>query len=200
MPKKYTVALIALIFGFGLLFASCAAVQVKPTAANFKAPKIALEMIEVPQYDGYWYYGGKTKPAKGKAGNHGAPLPIAVTFNITNPNAYPVLLDGYKYSIIFDKEFNMVTVNGYDTQWIPAGKTNQLKATTMITVRSGLLNLLVTGGFKLKAKGTNPWAALEKWWTTIPDMAFPISIDEGAFNFTADGVSKTLPFKTTYAP
>jgi len=85
MPKKSTVLLIALIFGFGLLFASCAAVQVKPTAANFKAPKIALEMIEVPQYDGYWYYGGKTKPDKGKAGAHGASLPLAVTFNITNP-------------------------------------------------------------------------------------------------------------------
>jgi len=64
MPKKYTVLLIALIFGFGLLFASCAAIQVKPTAANFKAPKIAIEMIEVPQYDGYWYYGGNIKTNK----------------------------------------------------------------------------------------------------------------------------------------
>jgi hypothetical protein len=197
MPKKSTVLLIALIFGFGLLFASCAAVPVKPTAANFKAPKIALEMIEVPQYDGYWYYGGKTKPAKGKAGNHGAPLPIAVTFNITNPNPYPVYLDGYKFTIAFEG-FDMVTVKGYESQWIPAGKTNQLRATTMITVRSGLLSLLVTGGFKLKAKGTNAWAALEKWWTKIPDMAFPITIYEGSFPFTANGVSKTLGFKATY--
>lgn len=156
-----------------------AGMQTKPTAASFKNPAIALELIEVPQYDGYWYYGAKTKPAKGKAGNHGAPLPLAVTFNITNPNSYPVLLDGYKFTIAFE-EFDVVTVVGYDTQWIPAGKTNQLRATTMITVRSGLLSLLVTGGFKLKAKGTNAWAALEKWWTTIPDMAFPITIHEGA--------------------
>ena len=197
MIKRYNVLLIALIFGMGVIFASCAAVQVKPTAANFKAPKIALEMIEIPQYDGYWYYGGKTKPAKGKAGDHGAPLPIAVTFNITNPNAYPVFLDGYKFAIAFE-EFDMVTVKGYETQWIPAGKTNQLRATTMITVRSGLLNLLVTAGFKLKAKGTNAWAALEKWWTTIPDMAFPITVHEGSFTFMANGVSKTLPFKATY--
>ena len=197
MPKKSTVLLIALIFGFGLLFASCAAVQVKPTAANFKAPKIALEMIEVPQYDGYWYYGGKTKPDKGKAGANGAPLPLAVTFNITNPNPYPVFLDGYKFTIAFE-EFDIITVKGYETQWIPAGKTNQLRASTMVSVQSGLLTLLVTGGFKLKDKGTNAWAALEKWWTQIPDMSFPITIYEGSFTFTADGVSMTLPFKATY--
>jgi hypothetical protein len=197
MPKRSTILLIALIFGMGVIFASCAGVQTKPTAANFKAPEIALELVEIPQYDGYWYYGGKTKPTKGKAGDHGAPLPLAVTFNITNPNPYPVLLDGYKFTIAFE-EFDLVTFAGYDTQWIPAGKTNQLRATTMITVRSGLLNLLVTGGFKLKAKGTNAWDALEKWWTTIPDMAFPITIHEGAFNFKANGVSKILPFKATY--
>ncbi len=195
MPKRSTILLIALMFGMGVLFASCAGVQTKPTAANFKAPAIALELIDVPQYDGYWVY-SKIKPTKGKGGGS-APLPLAVTFNITNPNPYPVLLDGYKFTIAFE-EFDMVTVNGYDTQWIPAGKTNQLRATTMITPGTAVLSLLVTGGFKLKAKGTNAWAALEKWWTTIPDMAFPITIHEGAFNFKANGVSKILPFKATY--
>jgi len=195
MPKKSTVLLIALIFGIGALFASCAGMQVKPTAANFKAPVIALELVEVPQYDGYWVY-SKIKPTKGKGGGS-APLPLAVTFNITNPNSYPVLLEGYNFVLAFE-EFDMVTVNGYEAQWIPAGKTNQLRATTMITVGTAVGNLLVTGGFKLKAKGTDAWAALEKWWTTIPDMAFPINIHEGAFTFRADGVSKTLPFKATY--
>lgn len=199
MSKKTIVLLTALIFGMGVIFVSCAGMQVKPTASNFKAPVIALESVEIPQYDGYWYYGNKIKPTKGKAGNHGAPLPMAITFNITNPNPYPVLLDGYKFTVAFE-EFDFVTINGYDTQWIPAGKTNQLRATTMITVRSGLLSLLVTGGFKLKDKGTNAWAALEKWWTTIPDMAFPITIGEGAFTFAADGMSKTIPFKATYKP
>lgn len=195
MPKRSTILLIALMFGVGVIFASCAGMQIKPTAANFKAPVIALELVEVPQYDGYWVY-SKINPTKGKGGGS-APLPLAVTFNITNPNPYPVLLDGYKFTIAFE-EFDMVTVNGYEAQWIPAGKTNQLRATTMITVGTAVGNLLVTGGFKLKAKGTDAWAALEKWWTTIPDMAFPINIHEGAFTFRADGVSKTLPFKATY--
>jgi hypothetical protein len=195
--KKKLALMMVVCFGLAAIFASCAALKAKPSAANFKDPVITIELLEVPQYDGYWYYGAKTKPTKGTAGDHGAPLSIAVTFNITNPNSYPVLLDGYRFTIAFE-EFNIVTVNGFDTQWIPAGKTNQLRATTMVTARSALLNLLVTGGFKLKEKGTDAWAALEKWWTTIPDMAFPITIHEGAFTFQADGVSKTLPFKGVY--
>jgi hypothetical protein len=195
MTRKYAVLLIALVFSMGVLFFSCAGMQTKPTEANFKAPNIALESVEVTQYDGYWVY-SKMKPAKGKGGGS-APLPLAVTFNITNPNPYPVLLDEYSFTIAFE-EFDMVTVKGYDTQWIPPGKTNQLRAATMITPNTAVLSLLVTGGFKLKAKGTDAWTAIEKWWTTIPDMAFPINIHEGSFAFTADGVSKVLPFKATY--
>jgi hypothetical protein len=197
MPKKSTAVLVVLIFGMGLLFFSCAGMQAKPTTANFKDPVIGIEMITVPQYDGYWYYGGNIKPTQGQAGNHGAPLPLAITFNITNPNAYPVLLSGYRFTVAFE-EFDLITVNGYDTQWIPPGKTNQLKANTMITTRSALMSLGVTGGYKLKEKGINMWQAMEKWWTTIPDMAFPINIHEGAFTFEANGVSKVLPFKATY--
>jgi len=197
MPKKSTVLLIALIFGIGALFASCAGLQTKPTAANFKAPVIALELIDLPVYDGYWYYSGKIKPTKGKAGDHGAPLVLACTFNITNPNPYPILLEGYNFVLAFE-EFDMTTVNGYEAQWIPAGKTNQLRVTTVFTTRSALLKLLVTSGFKLKAKGTNAWAAMEKYWTQIPDMAFPINIYEGSFSFSADGVSKAIPFKGAY--
>jgi len=197
MPKKSTVLLAALIFGMGALFFSCAGMQTKPTAANFKAPAIAIELVDVPQYDGYWYYGGNIKPTKGQAGNHGAPLPIAVTFNITNPNPYPVLLDGYKFSIAFEG-FELITVNGYDTQWIPAGKTNQLRATTLITTRSALLILGAVSGHQLKAKGMDPWSAMEKWWTKIGDMAFPINIKDGNFGFSADGVTKVVPFSGTY--
>jgi len=197
MVKKSTVLLLALMFGMGVIFVSCAGMQVKPSAANFKAPVIGVELIDVPQFDGYWYYGANIKPTKGKAGNHGAPLPIAVTFNIMNPNPYPILLDGYNFVIAFE-EFDMTTVNGYEAQWIPAGKANQLRVTTLITTRSALLKLGVTSGYKLKAKGIDMWQAMERFWTTIGDMAFPVNIYEGTFSFSADGVSKAVAFKDTY--
>jgi hypothetical protein len=195
--NKRQALMTVLIFGLAVLFASCAGMQTKPTAANFKAPVIDIESVEVTEFDGYWYYGGNIKPTKGQAGNHGAPLPLAFTFNITNPNPYPILLDGYNFVFAFE-DFEMNTINGYDTQWIPAGKTNQLRATKMLTTRGALLKLGVTSGYKLKAKGINMWQAMEKYWTTIGDMAFPINIYEATFSFSADGVTKRIPFKGTY--
>ncbi len=193
--SKRLALMTVLVFGLAVVFASCAGLQ-EPTAANFKDPKIAIETVEVPQYDGFWFY-SKIKPTKGKPGAHGAPLPLAITLNITNPNSYPILLDGYKCTIAFEG-FNMITVNGYETQWIPPGKTNQLRVSTMLTPFTAFLSLGVTGGFELKEKGVSPWDAIEKWWTNIPDMNFPITVHEGAFNFRANGVIKVIPFAATY--
>ena len=194
--NKRIVLMTVLIFGLGVILASCAGMQVKPTEANFKAPEIALESFEVPQYDGYWYYGAKTKPTKGKAGNHGAPLPMSFLFNITNPNSYPVLLEGFKFTVDFEG-FDLMHVNNMDSYWIPAGKTSQVRATTLITVRSGLLSLLVTGGYKLKAKGINAWQALEKIWSGASGYTIPVMLHEGAFIFSANGVTKVLPYTGT---
>ena len=196
MKKKLAVMMV-LLFGLAMVLASCAALQ-KPTASNFKNPVITLEEFMVPQYDGYWYYGAKTKPDKGQAGDHGAPLPMTFLFNIQNPNPYPVMLDGFRFTVAFDKEFPLVTVNNQDAYWLPAGKTDQVRATTMITTRSALLSLLVTAGYKLKAKKWSPWDALERWWTGVPDFSVPVTVDEGSFTFTAGGVTRTLPFKAEF--
>jgi hypothetical protein len=186
-----------LIFGLGVVLASCAAVETV-TTASIKDPLIRLESFEVPQYDGYWYYSKKMKPLKGKAGDHGAPLPMSFLFSVTNPNTFPVLLDGYQFTVAFDKEFDLVTVVNQDSYWIPANKTTHVRASTLITVRSGLLSLLVTGGFKLKAKGINVWQALEKWWVGVPDYSIPVTVHEGAATFRAKGVTKIIAFKAEF--
>lgn len=185
------------IFGLVVVLASCVGVMTKPSASNFKNPEITLESFMVPQYDGYWYYAKKIKPVKGKGGDRGAPLPLTFLFNIKNPNPYPVLLDGYKFTVAFDG-FDLVTVNNDDLTWIPGGMTSQVRATTMITVRSALLSLLVGGGFKLKAAKMNAWQALEKWWIGVPDLSVPVTVHEGSASFSADGVAKVLPFKANF--
>jgi hypothetical protein len=188
-----TVFVIAMAFVFG----SCAALQ-KPTESNFKAPVITLEMFEVPQYDGYWYFAKSVEPTKGDAGDRGAPLPMSFLFNIQNPNPYPILLDGMRFTVAFDKDFDLVTVNNQDSYWIPAGKTDQVRCTTMITARSALLALLVTSGYKLKAKGWSPWQALERWWKGVPDASVPVTVKEGAATFRADGVTKVIPVQAEF--
>jgi hypothetical protein len=161
------------------------------------APKIALDGYEVPQYDGYWFFSKKIKPTKGDAGDRGAPLPMSFLFTITNPNPYPIELNGIRFSVVFDKEFNLITYNSQDSIWIPAGKTNEVRATTLLMPKAALLSLLVTGGFKLKEKGWSPWDALERWWKGVPNYSVPVDVAEATFTFSADGVTKVYPLKVT---
>ena len=186
-----------LLLGLTLLLASCAGVQSKPSESNFQKPTVSLELFEVPQYDGYWYYSGKVEPTKGQAGDHGAPLPMSFLFNIENPNPYPVKLQDYRFTVSFEG-FDLITVNNNDEYWIPAGKTDQIRANTMITARSALLSLLVTGGFELKEKGWSPWDALERWWTKVPNYEVPVTLKDGSATFAADGVSQVVPFSLTF--
>lgn len=187
-----------LLFGVGILVTGCAEMQAKPSTENFKAPGIKLEAFEVPQYDGYWYFAGTVEPTKGVKGDRGAPLPLSFLFSVTNQNPYPVLLEGYTFTVAFEKDFDVVTCNNQDSVWVPAGKTTQVRATTMITARSAFLSLMATGGYKLKERKMDAWGALEKWWKGVPEYTVPVTIKEGAFSFKADGLSKVVPFEATF--
>jgi hypothetical protein len=195
--NRKTALMIAFFFGAGLIFISCAGMQTKPTEANFKPPVVSLESVQVTQYNGYWYYDAKITPVKGKAGANSAMLPMAFLFNIANPNDYPVKLDGFGFTVAFEG-FEVNLVNAFETQWIPAGKTNQLSVMSIVDVQQVLLSLLIPSYEQVKAKNTNPWALLEKWWTEIPNMTVPIGVEKGAATFTADGVQKIVPFTFKY--
>lgn len=197
MTKRQALVM-ALVFGLGVILVSCAGMTVKPTAGNFKDPVITLESFEVPQYDEYWYFAKSVKPTKGAAGDRGAPLPLSFLFNVQNPNPYPIKLEGITYTVAFDKDFDMITTNNNDSYWIPAGKTDQVRLTTLITARSALVGLLLANAVQLKAKGWSPWDALERWWNGVPDTSVPVTIKQCSFTFMADGVIKAIPFQATF--
>jgi len=195
--KIKRVLLITCIFGMGLILISCAGMQTKPTEANFKPPVVSLESVQVTQYNGYWYYDAKITPVKGKAGANSAMLPMAFLFNIVNPNDYPVKLDGFGFTVAFEG-FEVNMVNAFETQWIPAGKTNQLSVMSIVDVQQVLLSLLIPSYEQVKAKNTTPWDLLEKWWSEIPNMTVPIGVGKGVATFTANGVQKIIPFTAKY--
>jgi hypothetical protein len=171
--------------------------QSKPTEKNFKAPVVTLDHMEVAHAFGYWYFSKKVAPTKGKPDNVGAPLDLAFTFNVENPNDFAVLLEDFRFGVAFE-EFEVNTVVSAAAQWIPAGKTNQIKVHAHFDVRQTLLSLLVTGGFKLKEKNSNAWAQLEAWWTGIPEYTVPISVKGGSAIFKADGLSKVASFDAVF--
>ncbi len=193
--KKKLVLMTVLVFGLSVALMSCVTMQVKPTEKNFIAPKVTLESFMVPQYDGYWYISKKTKPTKGGAGNRGAFLPMSFVFKITNPNSYPINLEEIKYSVVFDKDFVMMTTADQMSNWIPAGKSDEVRVTTMITVRSAMLGLVLANKMELVKRKWEMWGTLEKWWKGVPEGTTPVTLTECGFTFTADGVSRTYPFK-----
>jgi len=196
MRKKSLVLCFSVAIVAALLF-GCVGMQVKPTEKNFKAPVVTLDTMEVAHAFGYWYFSKKVKPTKGKPDNVGAPLDLAFTFNIENPNEFPVMMEKLQFDIAFEG-FVLNTVNTTATQWIPAGKTNQVKVHAHFDVRQSLLSLLVTGGFKLKEKNTNVWAQLEAWWTGIAAYTVPIGVEAGSAIIKADGMSKVVSFNATF--
>lgn len=183
------IVIVAFLFG-------CAGMMAKPTEKNFKAPVVTLDSMAVAHAFGYWYYAKSVEPTKGSPGDVGAPLDLAFTFDVANPNEFPVKMEKVSFDVAFE-EFVVNTVGSTAVQWIPAGKTNQIVVHAHFDVRQTLLSLLVTGGFKLQEKGTNAWAQLEDWWTKIPEYGIPIHVKGGSAVFSADGLSKVVSFNAT---
>lgn len=191
--------IIILLCGAGMALASCAGMQNKATAENFKPPVIKLTSFEVPQYDSYWYYAKAVKPTKGEGDDRGAPLPMSFLLEIQNPNPYPVLLEGITYTVAFEDEFEVMTTNNNDQNWIPAGKTDQVRLDTMVTVRSALTTLLLPNAPALKAKGWDAWQTLERWWNDVPMGKTPVLLKNASVSFSTDGgVSKVIPFQAKF--
>ncbi|PKN62964.1 MAG: hypothetical protein CVU57_21655 [Deltaproteobacteria bacterium HGW-Deltaproteobacteria-15] len=190
--------IIVLLCSAGLVFTSCAGTQNKATADSFKSPVVKLASFEVPQYDGFWYYAKAVAPTKGAGDDRGAPLPMSFLFEIQNPNPFPVMLEGVTYTVAFDNDFELITTNNNDSYWIPAGKTDQVRLTTMITVRSALTALLLANAPLLKNKGWEAFPTLERWWKDVPMGTTSVSVKNASFTFVADGVTKVVPVQAKF--
>jgi len=150
MQKKRLLLTILSVFVIAAFFTGCACVQPKATEKNFKAPVVTLDNMEVVHSFGYWYFSKKTKPTKGNPDNVGAPLDLAFTFNVENPNDFPVMLENLKFTVAFE-DFDLNTVSTDAAQFIPPGKTNQVRVHAHFDVRQSLLSLLVTSKYHCSA-------------------------------------------------
>ncbi len=182
---------------FTIVMIACAGARVKPTDNNFTTPRVTFSHVELSHFWGWWYFSINEKPIRGKAGNYGAPLVHAFIFEIHNPNKYPVKMENFKFTIAFE-DFDLNSVSSSEIQWIPAGKTNQLRLMAVTDGRAALLRLLANKGYKLKQKKMSVWNKLEGWWDGAPDFSFPINIRKGAAIFRAGNLTRVAAFKTKY--
>ncbi|MFO7664998.1 MAG: hypothetical protein R6V76_00060, partial [Desulfobacterales bacterium] len=72
------------------------------------------------------------------------------------------------------------------------------RVSAMFDVWQSFLSLGVASGLKLQEKKLTAYDMLEKWWTTIPDFAFPVNVREGSAVFRADGVTGVASFSAKY--
>jgi len=198
MSKQGSVLVGVSVATIVILFLGCVGVTPKDTLYDFKPLVVSLNRVEVQSYWGWWYFSKKTQPTKGEPGEYGAPLDLAFIFHIKNTNEFPVMMDKLRFTVAFE-EFDINTVSSLETMWIPGGKTNQIRIHAISDVRQALLNLLVTGGFKLNKRNMSPWYALEKWWTSIPDFSFPLHVKDGLAIFSTSGITKSVAFSYVYS-
>ena len=198
MNKRLTL-LTVFIFGLGAILASNVGMPTQSTAANFEAPEVMLDYIQIDYWEGFWHY-GKAKVDKGKAPKFGGSSPVTLdfVFEITNPNTFPVMLESSQFFLYFD-DYELRVVNDNNQMWIPAGKTNAKVLHVTLTATTTWAKFLLAGKELALKRGDEPWAKVEQWWTELPDMTFPIDLKEGSFTFIADGgLVKVVPLETRY--
>ena len=197
MMTKRLAMIVTLFFITAVALGACATMG-KPTAENFKAPTVKLDSIQPSFYEGFWYY-GKAQPEMGKApaGGGSSAMSLDFVFSITNPNDYPVRYDSSSFYLYFE-DYELRVVNDSNPQWIPPGKTNTKVLNVTLTPFSTYAKFLLAGKQLAMERGDKPWDKIQKWWTEIPEMSFPIDLKEGNFTFSADGVVKVVPLKVRY--
>ncbi len=196
MPKIKIIIPVLSLTAIIVFVSACVSVP-RPDESNFKDPLIGLDHVEISYYTGFYYFSKEVQPTRGKADDYGAPLLMAFIYKIYNPNLYPVMLDGFSFGIMFEG-FKVNHVILPDAMWIPAGKTNLLRAPAMFDTRQTLLALILPEAMNLRKKNISAWDALEKWWTGAPDFAYRIRVIEGSAVFRADGVIRAVPFAGHY--
>ncbi len=161
-------------------------------------PDIKLNHIEVVKYEALT----KDFPTGYDASRVGF-FELALIFDITNPNDYPIKLEAARSDIQFEggpgKWFGIGAAAAYEYQWIPAKTTNQLRLNALFTTRAVTLGLIVPGAHApmLKDLGMSHNDLIKKWWEQVPDFGFKIKVS-GDMNFTSSQGSVTSTFSETF--
>jgi len=170
--RMVSLMMVSLLTGLGLIGLFHQPLQ----AAELKAPKIELQRVEVAHY---WSFFLDTKEKRG------SPLDLAFIFAINNPNNFMVMLDDLRFTVEFEPGFEVNTVAVYEDMYIPPKTTNQLRVHAAFDAYTTLLNLLVTGGFRLQEMNVKAQDQVKTWWEKAPDFGYEIRVTNGVASFVS---------------
>lgn len=170
-----------------------------------KPPVVKLDRVEVNHIQPFFIapridYKDPQNP--GKVGGYGytSTMSLAYVFHIQNPNSFPVMLDELRFTAAFEGfDVNMPTA--YEDQWIPPGKTNELRVVVVQEAQATIASLMVGGmaAQRIKKMGVKQADLVKKWWDTVGDLAFPIQVKNGVAVFqTPDGKTIQSTFQDVF--
>jgi hypothetical protein len=202
MMKKRLALIISMLLCTSLALVSCAGVQTKPTEANFKAPSVKLDSIQIEYYSGFWTYGNApvergTAPRATPGVGGSSSITLSFVFDITNPNDFPVRFDSGSFFIFFE-DYELRAVIDNNAMWIPAGMTNSKVLPVTIDALTTWAKFSLAGKQMAMQRKDDPWKKVEEWFTKLPEMSFPIDLKDGQFAFSANGLTRAVPLKIRY--
>jgi len=171
--KKAVTIIVAIVAALGFTILPAMAQQ----------PVITLDRVEVAAIQPFFVKPRveyKNEKETGKDLAVGAMLNIAYVLTIKNSGKAPVMLDELSFTTSFDG-FEIATPMVYEHQWIPGGKTNELRVVVASETLPTVSNLSVGTGnvARMQERKTNAVALVKKWWDTVGDFAFPIDATNG---------------------
>lgn len=170
---RYSVLFVMLLVMVGGLAAWSGCAPAGPPLS----PEVKLNRIEIAAYEALH----KDYPTGYDASRVGF-FELALIFDITNPNDYPIKLEAMRVTAIdFEgapgkwlNNINAAVSHAY--QWIPAKETNQVRLTALFTTRLAFLNLALANAVPLKELGISRDDMIKKWWTEITDFKYKIRV------------------------
>ncbi|MBM3300365.1 MAG: hypothetical protein FJY85_10460 [Deltaproteobacteria bacterium] len=173
---------------FSMTFLVLMAFTVLPAVA-LEPPVITLERVDVASIQPFFVkprigYKDEKDPGKEMTYGYSSTLNVAYIFDIKNPNKEALMLDELQFTANFEG-FDVNTVLMYEDSWIPGGKTDQVRVIVSNEAFPMIVSLSVGAEFaeKIKEMNTNPGALVKKWFDTISDFSFPISVTNGTALF-----------------
>jgi len=167
----------ALLMAIIVAFMTSLGVTGHATAAKLKSPTVELERVEVASY-----FPWADKPTR-------VPLILAFIFRITNPNDVKVALEDLKFTYGFEAKpgeyFDLNTPTLYDTTYIPAKTTNQLRVVSVLDSMIVPSTLAVSAGARVQALELKIPEVVKMWWEQIGDFSFGIRVSEGVAYITS---------------
>lgn len=186
------------IIAFASVFLLAVFLSPASWAGDMVTPRIALERFEVSHYEGFWLFDKSMRPARGEAGDHGAPLSVSFVFLVENLNTRAISLKGMSFGAAFDG-FDLMAVKNRDVFWLPPGKTVRVRMNGFVSA-GGAYEKISAQGQTLAERRLSAWEAVEAVYGKVAAREAFVEIRGGKAEFSDGSRSIVAPFSQDFTP